>query len=173
MLLYCTHIVKREKLKPAVMYRSCKIKWNHILFLWFRFALTHPMRSYEIHCTKKKRPARFHFVSSWAKFPPIQSSFHIGHHAKSCNVIEMNHSSRKFPKSNKQKKREKKERNTIAEDEFSCQARCCEVTKVSGPRWSPCSRWLEQRIHIRGHVYLGGKQQLSGALRQRGRNRVL
>lgn len=90
-----------KKLKPAVMYRSCKMKWNHILFLWFRFASTHLTGSHEIHATKKKkkeRLARFHFVPSWAKYPPRQNGFHAGHHPTSCNIIEMNRSSRKLPK---------------------------------------------------------------------------
>lgn len=60
-----------KKLKPAVMYRSCKMKWNHILFLWFRFASTHLMGSHEIHSTKKKRETgEVPFRSIVGKIPP-------------------------------------------------------------------------------------------------------
>lgn len=155
------------------MHRSCKIKWNHILFLWFRFALTHLMGSHEIHSTKKDRLARFHFVPLWAKYPPYKIVFTLDIIQRAVMLQRWSAAAGSCPNKISNKKRGKKERNIIAEDKFSCQARCCEVAKVSGPRWSPCSPSLEQRIHIRGHVYLGGKQQLSGALRQRGRKRVL
>lgn len=52
--------------------------------------------------------------------------------------------------------------DTLTQRRSSSQARCCEVAKVSGLRWSPCSCSEEQRIQIREVVYLQDKQRLSG-----------
>lgn len=131
------------------------------------------MGSHEIFSTQKKKG---HWQGSilfhrGQNTPQAKDDIHAGRCPTSCNVkwyADEPQQQEVAQIKQATKKWEKRERNTRAEDELSRQARCCKVAKVSEPRWSPCSHSQEQRIHIRGHVYLRGKQQLSAVSRRSG-----